>query len=207
MTRTTRPPGDCGRGPPYPRERLWTDCEDELKEARTEIERLRGDFDGRHWRAVRAEAALAEARTEVERLREELLSRHNELRATAEGIERLREGLDSMIEHNDTQHAEIERLRQEKADILAAKEIVFAPPAIPESFVIQELQKANVALHADLARLRSGVRCPHCDKLRLELGQARRELAQLSGLLRETLDSECQFPDWFIKRVREALGE
>lgn len=45
MTLNTRPPGGPDHGPPYPRERLWTDCEDELKAARSEIERLRGLVD------------------------------------------------------------------------------------------------------------------------------------------------------------------
>ena len=107
---------------------------------------------------------------------------------------------------------EIVRLRQERNDILAAKKIIFAPPAIPEGFVIQELQKANAALHADIARLRSDARCPHCDELRLELERARYELAQLSGLLQEGLSEHVRlhvhphFPSW-EKRVRKALGD
>lgn len=128
---------------------------------------------------------------------------------------------------------EIERLRHEKADILAAKEIVFAPPAIPESFVIQELQKANVALHSDIARLQNALatademrRADEAEIERLrayiaeiegrpvlksewELQQA--EIDRLRGLLRGALridagDFSVNVDGW-IKRVREALGE
>lgn len=99
---------------------------------------------------------------------------------------------------------EIARLRRMNADLLTAKHVEIVSPPIPEGFVIQELQKANVALHADIARLRSGTRCPHCDELRLELGQARRELARLSGLLREGV----QYPgstQW-LQRAKELVG-
>ena len=95
-------------------------------------------------------ATIARQAAEIERLRSELDRTERIASLTAAASSVAGEALRKMDEAN----AEIERLRQEKADILAAKEIVFAPPAIPEGFVIDQLRKTIISLYADIARIR-----------------------------------------------------
>lgn len=97
----------------------------------------------------------------------------------------------------DRQQAEIERLR-EKANI-------------DDNLLYAETEKVYLA-EKEIERLRSGVRCPHCDELRLELGEARNEIKQLRELLREGMTMPIRSrvvphsQNW-EKRVNKALGD
>ena len=117
---------------------------DLLKQMDIEAWLSSGDSDQDQVQGIPAEqlAPLVNLIVEIERLREllrEFLDDGDELSSLTSKTKRL--------------EAEIERLREERAMLISAKEITFAPPAIPGGFVIDELRKTIVTLHADIARL------------------------------------------------------
>jgi hypothetical protein len=90
------------------------------------------------------------------------------------------------LEEIERQAREIGRLREQQAMILAAKEVTIAPPHIPEGFVIDTLNQANLDLHAEIARQRG----------RLQ------EADRLSGKLKDI----CAEQQAEIERLRELLA-
>jgi hypothetical protein len=123
------------------------------------------------------------------------------------------------LEEIERQAREIGRLREQQAMILAAKEVTIAPPHIPEGFVIDTLNQANLDLHAEIARQRG--RLQEADRLSGKLkdicAEQQAEIERLRVLLREGITVPVQLNAnalspvaWrkdYQRRVREALGD
>jgi len=106
--------------------------------------------------------------------------------------------LENLVE---TQQAEIDRLREEKAAIMAAKELRYTPPPIPEGFVIGELRKTIVALHADIARLNR-----MAERMSDDVAAARQETVEKVREAQEALLAEIARMAREGEHLRHALG-